>query len=56
MAQLNPLKTFRLIAPEFKDVKDSEVRAMLELCEPLVSKKRFGRSTIRPSRFLLPTA
>lgn len=43
MAQLNPLKTFRLIAPEFKDVKDSEVRAMLELCEPLVSKKRFGR-------------
>lgn len=43
MAQLNPLKTFRLIAPEFKDVKDAEVRGMLELCEPLVSKKRFGR-------------
>lgn len=43
MAQLNQLETFRLIAPEFGKVEDEKVLAMLELCEPLVSKKRFGR-------------
>lgn len=39
----NALSTFRLIAPEFSGLKDREVRSMLELCEPLISKRRFGR-------------
>lgn len=43
MAERSAIQIFRIIAPEFKDVPDTEVEAMLELCEPLVSKRRFGR-------------
>lgn len=43
MAQKSALEIFRLIAAEFKDIGDEEVKGMLELCEPLVSKRRFGR-------------
>lgn len=43
MAERSAIQIFRIIAPEFKDVPDAEVEAMLELCEPLVSKRRFGR-------------
>ena len=38
-----PLAIFRLIAPEFEKVEDEKVNTMLGLCEPLVSKRRFGR-------------
>ena len=43
MAERSAIPIFRIIAPEFKDVPDTEAEAMLELCEPLVSKRRFGR-------------
>lgn len=35
MAERSAIQIFRIIAPEFKDVPDTEVEAMLELCEPL---------------------
>ena len=36
------LKVFRVIAPEFSEMTDEEVTAMLELFAPMVSKKTFG--------------
>lgn len=57
MAERSAIQIFRIIAPEFKDVPDTEVEAMLELCEPLVSPSGASAgSTIRPSRFWRPTA
>jgi hypothetical protein len=38
-----PLSIFRIIAAEFKDVDDDTVNAWLELTEPLVSRRRFGK-------------
>lgn len=37
------LEILRMIAPEFKPVKDEDVSKFLSICEPLVSKKVFGR-------------
>lgn len=36
------LKVFRVIAPEFANLTDEEVTAMLELFAPMVSKNIFG--------------
>lgn len=36
------LKVFRVIAPEFANLTDEEVTAMLELFAPMVSKHTFG--------------
>lgn len=36
------LKVFRIIAPEFNNLTDEEVTAMLELFAPMVSKNTFG--------------
>lgn len=36
------LKVFRVIAPEFANLTDEEVTAMLELFAPMVSKNTFG--------------
>ena len=36
------LRVFRVIAPEFNNLTDSEVTAMLELFAPMVSKHTFG--------------
>lgn len=36
------LKVFRVIAPEFNNLTDEEVTAMLELFAPMVSKHTFG--------------
>ena len=36
------LKVFRVIAPEFANLTDEEVTAMLELFSPMVSKHTFG--------------
>ena len=36
------LKVFRMIAPEFNNLPDEEVTAMLELFSPMVSKHTFG--------------
>jgi hypothetical protein len=36
------LKVFRVIAPEFNNLTDEEVTAMLELFAPMVSKNTFG--------------
>ena len=36
------LKVFRVIAPEFNNLTDEEVTAMLELFSPMVSKNTFG--------------
>ena len=36
------LKVFRVIAPEFSEMTDEEVTAMLELFAPMVSKHTFG--------------
>ena len=36
------LKVFRIIAPEFNNLTDEEVTAMLELFSPMVSKNTFG--------------
>lgn len=36
------LKVFRVIAPEFNNMTDEEVTAMLELFAPMVSKNTFG--------------
>ena len=36
------LKVFRVIAPEFNNLTDEEVNAMLELFSPMVSKHTFG--------------
>lgn len=36
------LKVFRVIAPEFNNMTDEEVTAMLELFAPMVSKHTFG--------------
>lgn len=43
MAQRSALEIFRVVAPEFSKLADDEVETMVELCEPLVSKRRFGR-------------
>ena len=36
------LEVFRVIAPEFSNLTDEEVTAMLELFSPMVSKNTFG--------------
>ena len=36
------LKVFRVIAPEFNNMTDEEVTAILELFAPMVSKNTFG--------------
>jgi hypothetical protein len=36
------LKVFRVVAPEFNNLTDEEVTAMLELFSPMVSKNTFG--------------
>lgn len=36
------LKVFRVVAPEFNNMTDEEVTAMLELFAPMVSKNTFG--------------
>lgn len=36
------LKVFRVIAPEFSNLTDEEVTAMLELFAPMVGKNTFG--------------
>ena len=36
------LKVFRVIAPEFNNLTDEEVTAMLEMFAPMVSKNTFG--------------
>lgn len=40
---VTPYKFFRMLAPEFGKVHSSTVCKWLDLCEPLVSKKRFDR-------------
>ena len=36
------IKVFRVIAPEFTPFTDGEIREMLEIFAPMVSKKTFG--------------
>ncbi len=36
------IETFRMIAPEFKEMKDEDVSKWIKLAEPYVSKKKFG--------------
>lgn len=36
------LTTLRLLAPEFSSVPDDDVAQWIDLCEPMVSKARFG--------------
>jgi hypothetical protein len=38
-----PLQAFRLVATEFSGVSDETVESWFELCEPLVSRRRFRR-------------
>lgn len=37
------LAVFRMVAPEFSEVDDSDVNIWLDLTAPLVSRKRFGK-------------
>ena len=39
---MTPLKTFRVIAPEFAAVANETVKAWINLTIPLVSKEKFG--------------
>lgn len=43
MAGSKALDILRIIAPEFKGVPDEEVEKFLGLCEPMVSKSKFGK-------------
>ena len=36
------IRVFRIIAPEFNNLTDTEITSMLELFAPMVSKKTFG--------------
>ena len=40
---MTTLQIFRLVANEFADVTDETVNQWIELTEPLISKKRFGK-------------
>ena len=40
---MDALQVFRRVAPEFFDATDDEVVGWLEMTEPLISKKRFGK-------------
>lgn len=43
MAVSSALEIFRLVAAEFESVLDADVLQWIELTEPLISKRRFGR-------------
>ena len=46
------LRIFRMVAPEFRDIKDKQVKEWMELCSPLVSQRRFGRLHDKALAFL----
>ena len=39
----SPLEIFRIVATEFSGVEDATVQLWIDLTEPLVSRKRFGK-------------
>lgn len=41
---MEPLELFRLVATEFSEVEDEEVKKWMELAKPFVSKKKFGNT------------
>ena len=41
---MEPLEIFRLVATEFSEVEDEEVKKWMELAKPFVSKKKFGNT------------
>lgn len=41
---MGPLEIFRLVATEFKDVADEEVKEWMEFSKPFISKKKFGNT------------
>ena len=43
MANTSVLSIFRIFAPEFKEIEDDVVNVWIELTEPLVNRRRFGR-------------
>ena len=43
MPDFTPINVLRCVAQEFKDVSDDTVNSWVELTEPLVSKRRFGK-------------
>ena len=40
---MESLEIFRMVAQEFEEIKDDEVRKWIELGKPIVSEKRFGK-------------
>ncbi len=42
MAEMTALKAFRIIATEYKDIEDKEVKQYIEFTRPMVSRKRYG--------------
>jgi len=40
---MSALEIFRIVATEFSDVKDKDVKKWLQLTAPIISKKRFGK-------------
>lgn len=40
---MSALEIFRMVATEFGDVKDEEVKKWLQLTAPMISRKRFGK-------------
>ena len=40
---MEALEIFRMVAQEFEEIKDDEVRKWIELVKPIVSEKRFGK-------------
>ena len=43
MKDANPLTVFKLVAREFKEVPDLDIETWVELTEPMVSKRQFGK-------------
>ena len=41
---MEPLEIFRLVATEFSEVEDEEVKKWMDLAKPFVSKKKFGNT------------
>lgn len=39
---MDAIAIFRLVAPEFRAIEDDEVKQWVALCEPLISKRKFG--------------
>ena len=39
---MEPIAIIRLVAPEFETVSDADLSQWISLCEPLVSKRKFG--------------